>query len=389
MSSRTGGIRGRGNSETGVTRLCLILCIMALAAVLVGPRRQARADSSIGPLRYSPLSERLKIQDAPPDIRDFYVQPHAPPYPRDLQDAHGVPPWLKATVDGEYRADRVAHAVLPQDADNRVKQFTVKNLVLFNRSSPADAPLLVWLTGTGGTPLDAGLFLPAAADAGYRVISLEFDDLPAGTGLCDGSADPACFWRYRSARVLGTDMAPDLEHAPAESIVTRLTMLLTYLDTHYPDEDWRAYLHEGAPDWPRIAMSGQSMGAGMAAFIGKRVPLARVILSSSPWDHHTPGDALAPWLEQPGATPVERWVGVYHQREPMAPVLARAYAALGLRKEQVLVATLLPDAMISAPASSDRFHGCWFGGPVPLEKNWHPTNEVKQIWSFLLGRKVP
>lgn len=57
--------------------------------------------------------------------------------------------------------------------------------------------------------------------------------------------------------------------------MTRLTKLLTYLDAHYPAESWKAYLRDGAPDWPRVAMSGQSMGAGMAAFIGKRVPLAR------------------------------------------------------------------------------------------------------------------
>lgn len=371
------------------SRRYLVLLGAALATVLIGCLRYAFADGAVGPLRYSPMSERLKIEKAPPNIRSVYVQAHAPPFPRDLQDVRGVPPWLMATADGESRDDRVAHAVLPQDADNKVQRFTTKNLVLFDRSLAVDAPLLVWLTGTGGSPLDAGLFLPAAADAGYRVISLEFDDLPAGTTLCEGSADATCFWRYRSARVFGTDTMPDLEHAPAESIVTRLTMLLTYLDSHYPDEGWRNYLHDGAPNWPRIAMSGQSMGAGMAAFIGKRVPLARVILSSSPWDHYQPGGALAPWLREPSATSLNRWVGLYHERETMAPVLARAYAALGLKKHQILVATLMPDALLSAPARSDVFHGCWFGGPTPLENNWHPTKEVKQIWGFLLGRTVP
>ncbi len=349
----------------------------------------ARAEDTIGPLRYRPQSERLRIEDAPPDIRGFYVQPHAPPFPRDYQDVRGVPPWLLATADGEQRYDRVAHAVLPQDADGRVTHFMAKNLVLYDRLSPADAPLLVWLTGTGGAPLDAGLFLPAAADAGYRVISLEFDDLPAGTTLCDNDVDATCFWRYRSARVFGSNTMPALGNAPAEAVVMRLTMLLRYLSSHYADEGWSAYLRDDEPNWPRIAMSGQSMGAGMAAFIGKRFPLARVILSSSPWDHYGPSGGLAPWLAQTSATPAVRWVGTYHQREPMARFLERSYAALGLKKQQILIAAIMPDALISAPAKSDVFHGSWFGGPIPMERNWHPTKRVKQIWSFLLGKQVP
>ena len=357
--------------------------------VLAAPFRSSLADDTVGPLRYRPTSERLRMEDAPPDIRGFYVQPHAPPFPRDYQDLRGVPPWLLTTADGERRNDRVAHAVLPQDADGCVAHFTAKNLVLYDRSSPADAPLLVWLTGTGGAPLDAGLFLPAAADAGYRVISLEFDDLPAGTTLCDDDTDPTCFWRYRQARVFGSDTMPALENAPAEAVVARLTMLLRYLAMHDPDEGWSAYLHDDEPDWPRIAMSGQSMGAGMAAFLGKRYPLARVILSSSPWDHYGPDGTLAPWLSQTSATSPDRWVGTYHGREPMAPFLARSYAALGLKEQQILVATIMPDALVSAPAKSDVFHGSWFGGPIPMEKNWRPTKEVKRIWSFLLGKPVP
>jgi hypothetical protein len=64
-----------------------------------------------------------------------------------------------------------------------------------------------------------------------------------------------------------------------------LTRLLQALARDHPTEGWDQYLTNGTPNWPKIALTGQSQGAGMAAYIAKRVKLARVILSSSPWDH--------------------------------------------------------------------------------------------------------
>jgi hypothetical protein len=277
--------------------------------------------------------------------------------------------------------------VSPRRADPTVGKFLAANLVLFDRPALA-APLLVWLTGTGGSPLDAGLFLPAAADAGYRVVSLAYDDEPPGTQLCETSSDPDCFARFRTDRLWGDGALPALATPPAEAIVWRLTHLLRQLAQDYPNEAWDQYLAGDEPAWARLALAGQSMGAGMAAFLARERVVSRVILSSSPWDHHRPEGALAPWLNGTGATPPERWVAVYHAREPMAPVLARAFAALGLSPSHILAARLVPHGLLSAPIASPVFHGCWFGAAVPLNPEWQPTTEVREIWKFLLGRPV-
>jgi hypothetical protein len=361
-----------------------------LLALLRGPHAQDAAGLAIGPLRYAPLESLLDPAAAPADIAGLYVQRHAPPFPRDLDAASAgrVPPWLLASADGTPRPDRVAHAVLPREADGAVEEFLTENLVLYDRGSDTrarlGAKLLVWMSGTGGTPLDAGLFLPFAADRGYRVIGLEFDSLPAGTALCDNDPDPSCFARYRASRVWGDDDLPALGQKRAEGIVPRLVHLLRLLDARYPDEHWGHYLAGAEPDWSRIVLAGQSMGAGMAAYLAKERRVAGVILSSSPWDHQEPSGALAPWLAAPSATPIERWVGIYHARETMAPMLARSYAALGLAPAQIRVSELVPFALRRAPARSMVFHGCWFGAAVPLDRAWRPTAEVIETWSFLL-----
>jgi hypothetical protein len=118
---------------------------------------------------------------------------------------------------------------------------------------------------------------------------------------------------------------------------------LTALASQYPTEGWERYLVNGAPNWPTIALTGQSQGAGMAAFIAKRVALARVILSSSPWDHASPSGRLAPWLSEASATPPQRWYGVYHAEEQMAGMLARAYATLQVPDSHIRVLDIVPN----------------------------------------------
>jgi hypothetical protein len=108
----------------------------------------------------------------------------------------------------------------------------------------------------------------------------------------------------------------------------------------------------------------------MAAFIAKRVKLARVILSSSPWDHASPSGRLAPWLAKQSATPLDRWFGVYHAKEHMAAKLARACAALGLSESHIRVVDIVPNP--PPHPKLDRYHGSEWGATVPVDAEWRP-----------------
>jgi hypothetical protein len=67
---------------------------------------------------------------------------------------------------------RVVECVKPSATDPAISRFDTAHYILFNANTGPDASLLVFLPGTGGEPSGPVPLLAAAADAGYRVISL-------------------------------------------------------------------------------------------------------------------------------------------------------------------------------------------------------------------------
>ena len=274
-------------------------------------------------------------------------------------------------------ADRVVYTVAPNEADPSITHFLRSSVVVFDRAMPVRAPLLVFLPGTTSDPARVQLFLGKAADSGYRVISLSYDNEPAVMQACARDPDPACSERFRQSRLFGGFNTP-----PEEAIVGRLIKLLQHLDLNHPDEGWRAYLANGAPDWPHVAVAGHSQGGGMAAMLAKRVPVARVLLFSGPPDFVPPGREPAPWLATPSATPAVRWYGLYHGSEPLAPMLQRAYAALGLAPNHIRVVSLAPAA--ASTGLFDAYHVSVIADPLtPRAADGSPA--YAGDWAFLLG----
>ena len=175
----------------------------------------------------------------------------------------------------------------------------------------------------------------------------------------------------------GISLDPSFDNTSAESIVNRLVKLLAYLDRQDPQQGWGAYLEGGAPNWSRIALAGQSQGAGMAAYIAKKQVIGRVILFSSPWDFVTSNGnvrTLAPWIATPSKTPPDRWFGAYHARENEAGLLAKSFAALRIPPDHIRV--LNRDLPASLPQGQDNpFHGQAISNPLYGEER-----------AFFLGR---
>jgi dienelactone hydrolase len=247
-------------------------------------------------------------------------------------------------------ADRlVRYRIQPSAVDSHVSRFDEPHYVVFDPAGPADAPLLVFLPGTGGRPSNTTDFADLAARQGYRVIGLQYVDTPAVEQVCPRDPDPNCAEHVRRKRIYGDNPTSLINDRPEESIVYRLTKLLEALDARHPNEGWGRYLVKGEPDWTRIAVSGLSQGAGMAAFIAQHTLVARAILFSSPWDNSVRTRSLAPWISRGhGATPSERWFGAYHRDENTANLIARAYSMLGIPTDHIHVFTL-PPARSSGP----------------------------------------
>lgn len=275
---------------------------------------------------------------------------------------------------------RVIFCIRPSATDPAIRRFDSQHYVLVNADTGPDAKLLVFLPGTGGEPPGPVPFLKAAADAGYRVISLAYNDVPAVNVYCPRRRDPACAETFRRMRIFGDGSAldPDIDNTRAESIVNRLVKLLQYLDRRAPRRGWAGYLDNGAPNWDRIAFAGQSQGAGMAAYIAKKHAVARVILFSSPWDFvaaNGRGRRLAAWLSAPSKTPPQHWFGAYHARENMAGLLGRAYAALRIPPDHIRVFDLDLPAGRRPRGARNPFHGESIGNPAYAEDR-----------AFFLGR---
>lgn len=243
------------------------------------------------------------------------------------------------------------YRIKPSAADPRVTQYDEPSLVVFDgRAGPA--PLVVFLPGTDGKPRNARHLMRFVARQGYRAIALKYNDTPAVDQVCPADPDPSCSEAFRRMRTFGEGASSHVSNPPAESIAGRLTSLLTLLQRRHPKENWGAYLRDGAPDWERMIVSGFSQGAGMAALIAKRFPVAKVVLFSGPWDVVGPERRPAPWLSSPAATPADRWFAGYNSREKTARAIARAYEALAVPAENIQTFDLkLPERRRGKPGA--------------------------------------
>ncbi len=190
------------------------------------------------------------------------------------------------------QSDLVVRQVVPSAADPGVRQFDAPSIAVAKPGLPATAPLVVYLPGTGGTPANLGGLLRVVAGQGYRVLGLEYNDVPAVVQICTRDPDPDCAADFREMRIAGAGKSKRVSNPPAEAIVARLVAALRALDKAAPGEGWGGYLDGGEPRWQRIVISGMSQGAGMAAFIAKHHTVRRAVLFSSPWE--TTGANRAP-----------------------------------------------------------------------------------------------
>lgn len=181
----------------------------------------------------------------------------------------------------------------------------------------AKGKLFVFLAGTSGVPRLYQDILREGAVRGYHVIGLTYVNGTEVHDYCASSTDPACWGDVRSEIVYGNGTTNLLTVTPADSIVGRLTALLTYLSTAYPSENWAQFLSTGAPAWAKIVVGGHSQGAGHAAYLAKGQSLAGVCAFDSP-DDGSLTSGTASWLSQPNSTSVNVMYGFTNQDDQSA-----------------------------------------------------------------------
>ncbi len=247
------------------------------------------------------------------------------------------------------------YAIKPTDTDAAIAATSVPNLVAWDQSVKARGELFLLMGGSIVNPEDMSLFVRQGAANGFHVISLDFAREVKVPNVCEKSADEACYEKVRLEIIDGEDRTPAITVTRANSVMNRLTKLLTYLVATYPSDGWSAFLKDGAPVWSKIRLGGQSEGGTHAALIARDREVARVCLMEAPVDLMTSSTGerrLAPWIK-PGATAADRYYGFRHLRSssPLAPAFAFSFAALGLDRFGANV-----DADTSKPPYNNTHH---------------------------------
>ena len=231
----------------------------------------------------------------------------------------------------------VIFKIKPSTTDPAIKVFNSPHLVLYDPSIN-QGKLLLFLPGTGGVaekgPSD---FFETAIQQGYRVINLSYINNQAVSAICLGQSlanDSNCAEKFRIKRIYGNSTTSLIPDEPQDAIMNRFTKLLIYLADFDRQGNWGMYLENGVPKWDKIAVAGQSQGGGMAAFIAKRVLVARIISFSGGWDHSAK-NKIAGWYFQESVTPPDRWYGTYNIDEPAAATIAETYKAMAIPENHI------------------------------------------------------
>ncbi|QXP67021.1 hypothetical protein [Polaribacter sp. AHE13PA] len=227
--------------------------------------------------------------------------------------------------------------VKPSSTDSFIKEADSPHLIVYNPDAK-QGKLLFFMPGTGGMALNGPKrFFATAVSQGYHVINISYINRPAVAQICRGEnlADNSkCTSEFRKQRIYGDNNFSLIDDEPQDAIVNRLTKLLIYLSKTDKAGNWDAYLEAGKPKWSKIAVSGQSQGGGMAAFIAKEHLVARVIDFSGGWDYSAK-NKIANWYAAKSVTPANLWYGTYHTKEPAAKVIKESYKAMKIPENQI------------------------------------------------------
>lgn len=263
----------------------------------------------------------------------------------------------------------------------------------------AKGRLFVMLPGRLGTPSGTEDIVRIGAGRGYHAIGLTYPNDESIVELCNSSTDPDCEGRARNEVITGENTSTLVNVNAANSIITRLTVLLQFLQTNFPGEGWGQFLDNGQPDWDRITVAGHSQGAGHAGFLAKQVLLDRAVMFSSPGDTGMGVNGTALWLSLPNVTPASRQYGFTHTEDDLAPFrrVTASWQAIGLDafgalfsvdgasapfgNSHQLVTSALPNPAPTGPSASPAHGAPVVDTVTPRDAQGRPIYEP--VWVYL------
>jgi len=226
--------------------------------------------------------------------------------------------------------------ILPSDTDPRIRNYNGDgwfHWVFRAPGVPDNGKLVVFLPGTNGKGHPPQDFSKMAAKEGFPVLGLAYPSL-VSISVLDGDRNPSAFARARNNIINAETPFGRFRTEQPDCIRSRLHHLIHFLAERQPGEGWGKYLlPDGAIDWSRLILVGQSQGGGHALFMGMEHSVERVLMFGAPKDfnkfHHEP----AAWYRRPSATPLNRLFSYVHREDRQGctyPEQLENYRAVGL-----------------------------------------------------------
>ena len=226
-------------------------------------------------------------------------------------------------------AGTTALQIEPTTTNAALTEPAVPDLVDFDSAVPSNGELFVFFPGTGGQPDCCQLLIQQAARLGYHALGLTYQNTKAVGKTCVN--DLSCYGTVRQNDFNGTDPSAFSDIAHDQSISARLADLLQYLSRNYPSEGWSKFLDHSRVKWGMTVVAGHSQGGGDAAYIAKVERTEGVVMLSSVVDStSTSPPVAATYLTTGHVTPLSRYVGFDHTRDPFYPKIRADWTALGL-----------------------------------------------------------
>lgn len=285
------------------------------------------------------------------------------------------------------------HEVAPETADPDVSGPSLENLALVGSQGVWNGDLVVFLPGTGDQPSCCQLFLTEAADLGFHVIGLSYDNASAVVTTCGN--DLACYGVVHRNVFNGTEASRYSDVPPEDGIERRLATLLAYLEQTYPDEGWGRFLSGTVPRYASVVLAGHSQGGAEAAYIATARRVAGVVTLSAPPDTD---NSLRPatWLAgvRTGKTPVARYYGFVHRDDLAGTRISADWQAMGLAAFGPLTSVdgarapyggsheLVSAAALPEPGAAAAHDGTAIDAMQPLCPDGSP--EYAAVWAYLL-----
>jgi hypothetical protein len=238
--------------------------------------------------------------------------------------------WRARTgIETLNNPDITLHIIAPADTDENIDGNPEPNYVLLNNSTDPLGKLMLYFPGTTARPYDYLKFSKTAANMGFHVISLSYENLASVNYIaCGQTTDTTCHRRAREEIWFGEDNHEIIDVDFNNSIINRLEKLLNYLAANFPQEGWEQFINGGDVQWNKITTAGHSQGGGHAGFAAKHFLVERAIMiAASDWV----AGQTADWIRQPGPTPEEHYYGFIHEQDfPAVAVIMPTWNDYGI-----------------------------------------------------------